>query len=121
MRKSFKNLGLSGWFDDVFSDFVAPSLWYTSSMSTGPSVYLESKEDGSRRLKVALPGVSKENVSIELLSETITVAVKHSDDFTETFKYWVGDTDSIVAKMENGLLTVDLSQPKPQPKKIEIT
>jgi len=82
-----------------------------------------SKEDGKYLLSIAIPGVAKENVSINIEKNRLTVKSKVEEDknvkfrlrefnftnFERSFRLSEDvDTDNISAKFENGILFISI-------------
>jgi HSP20 family protein len=116
--------------ESLFND-----LFNTSMQNTYPP--LDIKEDTNRYIILAdLPGIDRKNINIESVDSKLELSVSVTDTKEEgeyllkerrttSFKrsIYLGrdlDRDSIMAKLENGILTVEISKLKPEYKKIEI-
>jgi HSP20 family protein len=85
-------------------------------------------EDGT--LYVSLPGYSKNDIDIEIDGNTLTIKCNIGDEKIQKnpfrvncTKYWTLDhainTDNVIAKMENGILSIKIDKPT-EKKKINI-
>lgn len=90
--------------------------------------YEISEKDSSVNLEIALPGVSKEDISINVKRGIIKVEVKENQErkwvksYQNSFSMGNSlDPDKIEAKVENGILSVEIKKKKDsEGKKIEI-
>jgi HSP20 family protein len=78
-----------------------------------------TKKDSSLLVEVALPGYTKDEVSVEVEGRTLTIAAEIAEAdqtfFKKTFKKMYElpddvDADQINAKLENGLLTLTMGK-----------
>ena len=90
--------------------------------------------DDSYEINAELPGISKENINIEITSNSVEISGKEDDVKEEKDKNWVRreristsfyrsfnlpeeiKTDSAEAKMNNGVLILTLPKVEPKPK-----
>lgn len=112
------------FFDEPTVSPVAADIW-------------EDKENIF--VKMAMPGVKKEDIKISVMADSVSIEGKTSkkDEEKEDDRYWLRsmesqyqqtfnlptnvDTDSVEAKLEDGVLTVTLPKAKEyRPKEIEI-
>jgi len=118
--------GLERFFDEFEKDFFNGFPTITSAFRT------DIEDVGDKYvLKSELPGFAKEDISIDINGECMTVRAVHEQNEEETKKNYVRrerhygsysrsfdisgiDADGISAKYENGIL--ELSLPKAQPK-----
>ena len=125
-------------FDDIFDDFMRPSKAVRSNFMTQSTVMkTDIKElDKAYQLDVELPGVKKENVTVELNDGALEIKVVsevNNDDKDEKGKYlrrerfygscsrsfYVGEDvkeEDIKAKFDNGVLTITVPKVEAQPK-----
>jgi len=100
-------------FDDIFNDgfFVHPR-----TRNVGPQSYLAT-DDSEHRISIALPGVPKDAVAVNISNGTLTVGYEASGEsydaatFATSFtKSWTLpdsiDLENITASSENGVLTI---------------
>lgn len=78
-----------------------------------------TRKDGNLLTEVALPGYSKDDVNLTVEGRTLTIeaAIKDADQsyFKKSFKKMYElpedvDTDQIKAKLENGLLSLEMAK-----------
>ena len=125
-------------FDDIFDDFMRPSKAVRSNFMTQSTVMkTDIKElDKAYQLDVELPGVKKENVTVELNDGALEIKVVsevNNDEKDEKGKYlrrerfygscsrsfYVGEDvkeEDIKAKFDNGVLTITVPKVEAQPK-----
>ncbi|HLR91716.1 MAG TPA: Hsp20/alpha crystallin family protein [Atopostipes sp.] len=131
-RRDFMNFG-GRFFDDLFGQ----------SLATATSFNTDIKETDKEYIVVAeIPGIPKENIEVDYQNNVLSIMAKYEQDTEETNKEFNYirrerssrsynrqfiiqdiDEDSITAKFENGLLTVQLPKKDPEKsatKKIEI-
>ncbi|NVM53284.1 MAG: Hsp20/alpha crystallin family protein [Candidatus Helarchaeota archaeon] len=127
-------------FDDIFEDFWEP---FDFSIVRTPRVVFPKldikEEENEYRITAEVPGYAKEEINIELHDDTLTIFSEHKEEteeekegylyrershrsFTRSFKIPDKIThEEIVAKLENGLLTLRIPKKEPEPpKKVEI-
>lgn len=124
-------------FDDIFDDLMRPAKSLSSFGSQSVLMKTDIRETKDAYfLDVELPGVKKENVTVELKDGALEIkAVTAADDADkeENGKYlrrerfygscsrsfYVGEDvkqEDIKAKFENGVLTLTVPKIEPQPK-----
>ncbi len=125
-------------FDDIFDDFMRPSKAVSSNFMTQSTVMkTDIKElDKAYQLDVELPGVKKENVTVELKDGALEIKVVsevNNDEKDEKGKYlrrerfygscsrsfYVGEDvkeEDIKAKFDNGVLTITVPKVEAQAK-----
>ena len=125
-------------FDDIFDDFMKPSIPQRGGLFNQSAVMkTDIKElDKAYQLDVELPGVKKENVSIELKDGALDIKVVqevNNDEKDEKGRYlrrerfygscsrsfYVGEDvkqEDIKAKFDNGVLTITVPKVEEQPK-----
>ena len=125
---------LSFFEDPIFGDLFQPIIKSNSTMMRTDII----ENEDSYEFKVDLPGVNKENISLNLDDGYLTISYKEEKTVEDTSKYlrkeryfgsqersfYVGDIDleRIEAKFENGVLEVILPKEKEEKsvKSIEI-
>lgn len=132
--KSNANVKVHDWVDDLFR-------WPTWSFSTFPSFDLildkprveVYEEGGNLRIEAEVPGLSPTDVNVELNGDLLTISAK-KDEASEdggrksyrnsslyrSFRVGNVNSEDVMAKVENGLLSVTLPSTKPEVKKIEV-
>ncbi len=129
-RRSFLGPRTNTWFDDFFSDAY-------SSVRT--NLKLDVKDTGSAyTIDVDVPGVEKEDISLDLRDERLTISVTHSGENKDDTNNYIyrerttsslqrsvylddADADNISAKLENGVLRIEVQkQEKKKIRSIEI-
>ena len=125
-------------FDDIFDDFMKPSIATRSNYMTQSTVMkTDIKElENAYQLDVELPGIKKENVTVELKDGALEIKVVNevnNDEKDEKGKYlrrerfygscsrsfYVGEDvkqEDIKAKFDNGILTITVPKIVEQPK-----
>ena len=125
-------------FDDIFDDFMKPARATRSNYMTQSTVMkTDIKElDKAYQLDVELPGIEKENVSVELKDGALEIKVVNevnNDEKDEKGRYlrrerfygscsrsfYVGEDvkqEDIKAKFDNGVLTITVPKVEAQPK-----
>ena len=125
---------LSFFEDPIFGDLFQPIMKSNSTMMRTDII----ENEDSYEFKVDLPGVNKENITLNLEDGYLTISYKEEKTVEDTSKYlrkeryfgsqersfYVGDIDldRIEAKFENGVLEVILPKEKEEKtvKSIEI-
>ena len=110
-------------FDDVTKVLSAPYV----NKRMGRAEYVQHKTDEGYRIQVPAIGAVKENALVEVENNVLRVTVKPSVDSAYAREFdcsWTlpddVDTDSVDAKLENGLLTVLLKSKKALSKKVTV-
>ena len=125
-------------FDDIFDDFMRPAKPARGSFGSASMVMKTDIRETADAyfLDIELPGVNKENVSVELkdgaleIKAVTFVAEEGKDDKVKYLRrerfygscsrsFYVGDDvkqEDIKAKFENGVLTLTVPKIQPQPK-----
>ena len=127
-----------GDFYDAIDNFFNDDLWNRSYSGKG-TFRMDVKEDEKAYvIEAELPGVSKEEVSLEFNKDTLYIAVDHKlAEADEKVKYlhrerrstkvqrgiYLEDInkEEIEAKMDNGILTVTVPKLAEAAKKLSIT
>jgi len=123
------------FFEDFFNDSVFPAFYNSRHMK------VDIKENENEYVVEAeLPGVKKEEISIDLHDDRLTIAVKRDEQVNEEQENYIRKerrscsmcrsfyvenvkNENVSAKLENGLLTIVLPKKepgKPNSRKIQI-
>ncbi len=123
-------------FENFFNDALFPSFYSQSGL-----MRVNIREtDAAYELEAELPGVAKDQISIDLDADRLTISVNQDEkseeknerfirrerrccSMTRSFSVDNVDTEKITAKMEHGILYLTLpkkEQVKPQGRKIDI-
>jgi len=123
-------------FENFFNDSVFPSFFSNSGM-----MKVDIRDAGDKFiLETELPGVNKDNINIDIEDGRLSIAVNQQEQNEDKQENYVRrerrctsmqrsfaldniDADKINAKLENGLLTLELPKlepNKPAGRKIEI-
>lgn len=120
-------------FDDLLRGFI-PDFQGTENFLVVPRVDVEDRDD-EYVMTVDIPGVSQEDIVIEVADNRLTVTAERGVEkegkrrsarvygaFQRTFMLPSGvDTKNITAELENGVLSVHIPRTeKAKPRKIEI-
>lgn len=125
-------------FSDLLDDFFSDALTWNGNNSFSPRVNI-SEDEGSYYLEMALPGMSKKDVKIDLKSNQLTISGERRFEekkegtryhlvengygkFSRTFTLTEDvDRDSIDARFEDGILKINIKKSeKALSKQIEI-
>lgn len=125
-------------FSDILDDFFSDALTWNGNNTFSPRVNV-SEDENSYHLEIALPGMKKKDVKIDLKSNQLTISGERKfEDKKEGVRYHLVengygkfnrtftltedvDRDSIDARFEDGLLIIDLNKSaKALSKQIEI-
>lgn len=116
--------------ENFFNDSVFPSLYSNSSM-----MKVDIRENADEyAIEAELPGIKKEDISLELDNGLLTIAVQRNDEINEENERYIRKErrygsmvrtfavediveDQIGAKFENGVLTVTLPKARTVGKK----
>lgn len=117
---------LDRFLNNVFDIYALPNTM-SDFRYTGTEYYMTST-DNEVTIEMPLPGVSKENLKVNVEDNLLTIEAKtdaKSKFAKSASKSWslddTIDVSHISAKLDNGLLTVTLPKIKPQKKTIAIT
>lgn len=117
---------LDKFLNNVFDIYATPG--FSSDFTYTKDEYYVTSDEKQWTIEIPLPGISKENLKIDIEDNMLTVqalptvkskavkAVKKSWYVDESL-----DVSSIVAKLENGLLTISLPKIKPTKKSVAVT
>lgn len=121
-RNELDNLG-SGSFYNMLDDFFTDS-WFPGRSLSSDTFKLDVKEkDSNYIIEAELPGISKEDIDLDLTKERLTISVKREESNEEEKETYVhrerrlssmsrsihlgdGELSNITAKLDNGILTV---------------
>jgi HSP20 family molecular chaperone IbpA len=113
-------------FDDVTKAFTTPHTYYRKPQHRTPE-YVQHKNDNGYRLEIPAIGASKDDVSVKVVDKMLKIVVKPSTDSAYARQFeenWLVpdniDSESVSAKLVNGLLTVILNHKEPVTKKINV-
>ena len=119
-------------FDSIFDEFDR-MLDSSDFVSNYPPYNINQVKDNKYKIEVALAGFDKKDIAVEAKDNTLTISSKREDkankevdgvvhrgiasrQFTRSFA--LGDNIKVNdAKLENGLLTVDLEREIPEEEK----
>ena len=125
----------------IFDDFFAPSIWETPISLNTPTLSAdlwEEKDDVF--VKMALPGISKEDIKINIMADAVTISghskkEEKSDDDSKKYYFRSMDSsyeqsfnlptkidpDKAEAEFRDGVLTIKMPKANEvKPKQIEI-
>ncbi len=114
---------------DEFQNFFMDSFFSTKALKTD---IVENKDNYI--LTVELPGVDKECISLDFNNQYLTLSVNQTEEKDENNKHYIrkernkfsysrsyyldkADENSITAKLENGILTINVEKEKNEIKK----
>lgn len=136
--KNYVPGSFNNWMDDLFSEFFNNTFERTPSNGIYPKVDIE-ENDNSYVFKAELPGVKKEDVSIEIDNRVLTISgekkevieekgknVFRKESYTGSFSrsFTLPDNvsqDDADAKYENGILVLSIPKSSDKSrKKIDI-
>jgi len=117
---------LDKFLNNVFDVYAMPNVM--SDFKYTGTEYYQTNTDSDITIEIPLPGISKENLKINiedgLLNIQATSSIK-SRAVRNINKSWSLDDsidiNNINAKLENGLLTVKLTKIKPVKKSVTVT
>lgn len=109
------NRGLPSLFEDFFTD-----NWFSNYQKPA---YIEWDEEGNKgTITIEAPGFSKEDINIESNSNGISITGEVKDDslknclrqtsFSYILRRFDLDTKNVDAKLENGILTIEVKKAK---------
>ena len=112
------NFGL-GFFDDVFSDFFAPTFFKGGKNAMSTDV---KEDEKGYELSIDMPGFEKKDIELSLDNGYLTVSAKREEkeedeksyvrrerNFSCSRSYYVGENvteDDVKAKYDKGILTL---------------
>lgn len=117
---------LDKFLNNVFDIYATPG--FSSDFTHTKDEYYVTSDEKQWTIEIPLPGISKDNLKIDIEDNMLTVqalptvkskavkAVKKSWYVDESI-----DATAIVAKLENGLLTISLPKIKPTKKSVAVT
>lgn len=117
---------LDKFLNNVFDIYATPG--FSSDFTYTKDEYYVTSDEKQWTIEIPLPGISKDNLKIDIEDNMLTVqalptvkskavkAVKKSWYVDESI-----DATAIVAKLENGLLTISLPKIKPTKKSVAVT
>ena len=86
--------------------------------------YRNFTENGNPSVQIDLPGYKKDEVTLELGTDTLTVTAKNESRGEKVYQVYVSeyiDTDKISSTLENGVLTIKAEvYDECKPRKIEV-
>ena len=128
MLAKIKNYSNPTFWDDYFNDFV-PSRYYGRNYATTPAVNI-IEEDKEFRIDIAVPGLEKEDFTIKLEDDVLSISSESKEENKEDSnrytrqEFYYGsfcrsfrlndsiDKNKINAKHKEGILTVTLPKKK---------
>jgi len=117
---------LDKFLNNVFDIYAMPGM--SSDFVYTKDEYYVSVDEKQWTIEMPLPGISKDNLKIDVEDNMLTVQATPSVKSKATKsvkKSWYVDENvdvtSIVAKLDNGLLTVTLPKIKPTKKSVAVT
>lgn len=117
---------LDQFLNNVFDIYTTPA--FSGDLKYNKDEYYVSSDDKQYTLEMSMPGISKENLKIDVEEGMLVVqatTTSKSRAVKNVKKSWYIDENidasNIAAKLENGLLTVILPKSKPNKKSIPIT
>jgi len=105
-------------YGDLFSD-----LFENFSHSINTKFYNVGETDKGYSLELELPGFKKEEISVEINKEILSITAKSKrKEINKSFSLWDGvDAENIEAVLEDGILKINLDKKEqPAPKKITL-
>lgn len=123
-----------------FDDFFSYPRWVSPFDEAFGAVSADIWDDKDNiYVKMAMPGVKKEDINISVMADSVTIEGKSisKDEEKDKDRYWMRnlassyeqsfslptniDTESVEAKLEDGILTVTLPKAKEyKPKEVKI-
>ena len=78
--RSNRNVAPRGFFDDFTSDFFKPLLDGFGMIRPDQAMKVDVKDEGDRyTLEADMPGVSKDNLKVEVANGTLTISADYDD------------------------------------------
>lgn len=122
-----KDWRLPQFIENFFGTKISDQVGKDEELITLPSVNI-ADEDAAFDLKVALPGLSKNDIKIEIKDNNLIISSEKSNKTEEKGKNWIrqefsyasfyrvfalpdnADPNKVEAKMENGLLSLKVAK-----------
>ncbi len=120
-------------FDDMFSDFFSPMTWKQSNLNENLGLNVDIYEkDGAIIINAELPGIAKEDISIDVKGKLVTLGGERKSDeeikeencyrrerrfgkFERSFNLpFEVNSESVKASYDNGILKVEIPKPEEQ-------
>jgi len=128
------NQNLPSIFDSFFDNFFSDSFWKTPFEQQNLSLDVEETDDGYI-VKANLPGIKKEDISIELKGKNLHIFAKQEESKKENGKYYRQErycgeyqriislpseikTENINASLNNGVLSINILKAEPSKNKV---
>lgn len=96
-----------------------------------PMFKLVTLDNGKTRLDLLVPGLDKDEISVEVKNDTLTVSICPKDKNAETYRYSKNikhtytlpkSAEVVSASLQNGILSIFMQEKEEcRPKQIEIT
>ena len=130
-RLPFGYLDIDALMENFFNDTVFPRLYSNSNL-----MKVDIRETaGEYIVEAELPGVKKEQISLDLSKNVLTISVQRKDEINEENERYIRKErrygsmvrsfavdnvieDKATAKFENGILTITLPKIKHEEKKV---
>lgn len=117
-------------FNDLINSAITHTYFpngYTDN-SVNYAAYHQQSNENEHRIEVPLVGMTRENVNVDVQNSVLTITANSDtkSKFIRNFKQSWNlstdcDVDSVVAKLENGLLTVTVPRVKPVKKVVNVS
>jgi len=130
LPRVFNPFDIQSVFENFFNDSMLPSFYFNSGQ-----MKIDIKENEKNYIVEAeLPGVKKDQISIDIENKVLTIAVEHNEEIKEEGEKYLRkerrygsmkrsfaldniDEDAVTAKFEDGILTLVLPKKNPQTNK----
>jgi len=114
-------------FDNELDNFLKTFDWYFANGNWGETKVEQKKngtvdsKDGKSTITLDVPGFKREEIKINIQDKKLVVAMngKRGEKKYIYTLFETADLNSIAAKLEDGVLTIEVST-KPEPAPIEI-
>lgn len=117
---------LDRFLNNVFDVYAMPN--FSSDFTYTKDEYHVTADDKQYTIEIAMPGISKSNLKVNIEDNTLTVeavSTSKSKIARNIKKSWyveeTVDISSITAKLEDGLLTITIPKNKPAKKSVSVT